>query len=84
MTIRTAEQDANIAKLEQIIARDRQILAYREEITAATLATVKEGATREIDYITDLNSEFQARIEIEKHQLQMAQSKILKLILSGY
>lgn len=84
MAIRTAEQDANIAKLEQIIARDRQILAYREEITAATLATVKEGATREIDYITDLNSEFQALIEIEKHQLQMAQSKILKLILSGY
>ena len=84
MAIRTAELDASITKMEQIIARDHQILAYREEITAATLASVKEGAIREVDYISDLNTEFQARIEIEKHQLQITQSKILKLLISGY
>jgi len=84
MAIRSSEQDANIAKLEQIIVRDREILALREEITAATLASVKEGAVREVDYISDINTEFQTRIEIEKHQLQLTQYKILKLILSGY
>jgi len=84
MAIRTAEQEANRAKMEQIIERDRQILVFREEITMATLAAVREGAIREVDYISDLNSEFQARIEIQKHQLQLIQSVILKLIISGY
>lgn len=84
MAIRTAEQEANRVKMEQIIERDRQILVFREEITMATLAAVREGATREVDYISDLNSEFQARIEIQKHQLQLIQSVILKLIISGY
>jgi len=84
MAVRSAEQDGAIARLEQIILRDKEILLLREEITAATLASVKEGAVREVDYISDLNTEFQARIEIEKHQLQLNQSKILKLLISGY
>lgn len=84
MAVRTAEQDGAIAKLEQIILRDKEIHRLREEITAATLASVKEGALREVDYISDLNTEFQARIEIEKHQLLLNQSKILKLLISGY
>ncbi len=83
-TVRNAEQDVTITKLEQILVRDREILALREEIATATLASVKEGAVREVDYITDINTEFQARVEIEKHELQIVQAKTLKLIISGY
>ncbi len=84
MALRLDEQNANIEKLNKQLESDQEIVKLRSEISAETLASVKAGTVRESDYVSDLNNEFQSRMEMEKHRLQLLQSKVLKVIISGY
>jgi len=84
MTLKIDQQNLNIQKLSNQIASDQQIVNLRSQISGETLVALKSGTVRESDYVSDLNNEYQARVELEKHKLQLQQAKVLKVIISGY
>ncbi|HUX55313.1 MAG TPA: TolC family protein [Williamwhitmania sp.] len=84
MTLKIDQQNLNIQKLSNQLESDQQIVNLRSQISGETLAALKTGTARESDYVSDLNNEFQARLEMEKHRLQLQQAKVLKVIISGF
>ena len=84
MTLKIDQQNLIIQKLANQLESDQQIVNLRSQISGETLAALKTGTARESDYVSDLNNEYQARLEMEKHRLQLQQAKVLKVIISGF
>ncbi|HUW06831.1 MAG TPA: TolC family protein [Williamwhitmania sp.] len=84
MTLKIDQQNLIIQKLTNQLESDQQIVNLRSQISGETLAALKTDTARESDYVSDLNNEYQARLEMEKHRLQLQQAKVLKVIISGF
>ncbi len=70
------QQSAEIQKWEKLIATDRQIVSLRGKIKDSATAQVENGTLTTNDYLTELNAESQARLNLELHQLQLLLAQI--------
>jgi len=83
LNLRLEELMANIIKYEEAVGRDEEILLLREEITKATISKLENGLITPSDYITELNAEIQARIQLDMHRIQLEQARITYLTSKG-
>lgn len=67
---------AGIDKAEHMIARDEAIIELREKITAATSAQLENGIITSTEYITELNAESKARLDLEVHKIELVKAKL--------
>ena len=74
---------ANIIKYEEAVGRDKEILQLREEITGASVSKLENGVITSTEYITELNAETQARIQLDLHRIQLEQARISFLTSKG-
>jgi hypothetical protein len=65
-----------MAKQEQLVRQDLQIVALRRQITQESASQMIHGAITTGDYIADLNAEIIARINYEIHTIRLAKSRI--------
>ncbi len=68
--------ESDIDKLEQLIQKDEEIIILREKITKKTASQLKNGIINSTDYITELNSETLAKINLAIHKIQLIQTKV--------
>ena len=72
-----------IAKQEQLVQQDMQLVALRRQITQESAAQMTHGAITAGDYIADLNAEMIARINHEIHLIRLAKAYVeLRLIMN--
>jgi len=83
LRIRLEELLANIIKYEEAVNRDQEILGLRQEITRAAVSKLENGIITSTDYITELNAETQARIQLDLHRIQLEQARISYLTSKG-
>ncbi len=74
---------ATIKKSEEALQRDADIVKLRASITQVAQSQLNNGVITSTDYITELNSETQARINLETHKIQLIQAKANYLLATG-
>ena len=80
----TAQQYiADINKFEQLIIADFQIIALRNSITKSASSQLDNGVITSSDYLMELNSEMQAKLNLAVHQVQLKQARINYLSATG-
>jgi len=81
--IRLEELMSDIIKYEEAVNRDEEILDLRREITRSAVSKLENGVITSTDYITELNSEVQARIQLDLHRIQLEQARVSYLTSKG-
>lgn len=74
---------ATIQKLEETLKRDDQIVELRSKVTKTSSSRLENGVITSTDYLTDLNAETIARINLETHKIQLVQAKANYLLAKG-
>jgi outer membrane protein TolC len=65
-----------IAKYEELISRDKEIIALRQNITKSSESQLNNGIITSTQYITELNSETEAKMQLELHKIKLIQARI--------
>jgi outer membrane protein TolC len=79
-----AQQQAEIDKYENIISKDAQIVQARQEIIRAAASQLENGVITSTEYLTELNAQNTAQLNLVLHQVQQSMAKAQYNILSGY
>ncbi len=83
LTIALEKENAGIKMNREAIQRDRKIIALREKIRKSAASQLEHGVITSSEYLTELNAEIQARIQLEIHRVYLAQSMYNYLIFKG-
>ena len=76
-------QQQEIAKYEELITRDKEILHLRQEVTQEISARLSGGTATATDFIIQLNNEAVAEINQSIHLIKLTLAKINYNILQG-
>ena len=74
---------SDITKFQQLIDKDNEIVALRQNITHASSVQLENGIITATEYVTELDAEIQAKLNIELHKLQLQMAKINYLNAMG-
>lgn len=77
------QQQADIDKLERLVASDKTIIALREKVKTAANAQLENQVISTSDYLREVNAEDQARQLLILHQLQLLQAKLNYNTIAG-
>ncbi|HEX6915285.1 MAG TPA: TolC family protein [Chitinophagaceae bacterium] len=77
------QQESEIAKYEQLIASDLEIIELRKNVKDAALAQLSNGVITSADYLREVNAEDQARTTMIVHRLQLLNAKINYQTITG-
>ncbi|MEO6282460.1 MAG: TolC family protein [Dyadobacter sp.] len=69
------QQNADLAKLEQLLGSDDEIIALRESIKTTSAAQLENGVINTNDYLREVNAEDQARLNKILHEIQLLMSR---------
>ncbi|TLV03791.1 TolC family protein [Dyadobacter luticola] len=70
------QQNAELGRLQQLLATDDEIIGLRESIKTTSAAQLENGVINTSDYLREVNAEDQARLNKILHEIQ--------LLMSGY
>lgn len=74
----------DIQKYERIISKDEQILSKRKEIIRAANSQLENGVITSSDYLTELNAENVAQLNLTLHKVQRALAIVQYNTILGY
>ncbi len=77
------QQQAEIDKLQQLIAADKEIIDLRIKVKDASKAQLENGVISANDYLREVNAEDQARQSLIAHEVQLLQAQINFQTISG-
>ncbi len=83
--IRVSMQNARaeIERLEALLESDARLIELRRKIAEAAASQLQNGVISATEYLTELNAQRQARINLELHKIQLVQAKVNYLTISG-
>ncbi|RLD53488.1 MAG: TolC family protein, partial [Bacteroidetes bacterium] len=67
---------ADIRKIEEIIKRDEEIITLRERISRASSSQLDNGVITSTEYLTEINAEATAKLNLTTHKIQLEKAKI--------
>ena len=77
------QQNAELSKLQELIASDSEIIQLRESIKNTAKSQLDFGTVTSNDYITYLNAEDQAKQGLLLHQIQLLMAQYNYQTTSG-
>lgn len=77
------QQEAEVNKLTQLIAKDNEIINLRSSVKEAANAQLENGVITANDYLREVNAEDQARQSLITHKVQLLQAQINYQAISG-
>ncbi|TWI79329.1 outer membrane protein TolC [Lacibacter cauensis] len=78
------QKQTEINKYQSIILKDREIVNKRKEILQVASSQLENGAITSTEYVTELNAENTAELNLLFHQVQQAIAKVQYNALAGY
>lgn len=81
--VQLAGQRAEMEKIQQLLEKDHEIIAMREEITETASSQLNNGVIMASEYLTNVNEENQARRNLKIHELQLAKAKVNYINILG-
>jgi len=74
---------ADIAKYENLIKSDNDIINLREKVVKTAESQVENGTITATEYITELNNLSQAKVNLQSHKIELIKTKMDYLTLKG-
>lgn len=74
---------AEILSLELLLETDTELIELRKKITSSAESQYENGTITATEYLIELNSENQARINCEIHKINLAMARVDYLNISG-
>ncbi|MCB2221433.1 MAG: TolC family protein [Bacteroidetes bacterium] len=74
---------SEISKIEEKIKRDQELIRLREKISASASSQLKNGTITSSDYLTELNAESKARLDMQIHRIELLQAKTEYITTTG-
>jgi outer membrane protein TolC len=71
----TSIQYIEIESLNKLIENDNEIVSSREKITEASASALRNGTITSVEYLSDLNTELQARFNLEIHKIKLLETQ---------
>ncbi len=81
--IAALREKVKIEKLQKMIDADRQIAGMRKNIRIRAASALDNGTITPAEYVNDLNQEIRAGINLQLHQVQLAEAKINLFCIYG-
>ena len=76
LKIASQKDAADIAKYKQLISKDDEIIRLRQNITRTASTQLENGVITATEYVTELNAEMVARLNMELHKIQLKMAEI--------
>lgn len=76
LKISTQKDLGDVTKYQQLIEKDAEIVKLRENITRSASAQLEGGIITATEYVTDLDAEIQAKLNIELHKIQLQMARL--------
>jgi outer membrane protein TolC len=67
---------AEISKAEELISRDKELIELREKISKSVSSQLDNGIITSSQYLTEINAEASARLDLESHKIQLIKAKL--------
>jgi outer membrane protein TolC len=83
LSIDLENKRAEVRKYEQIIQKDQQILNLRSKIVQEYASRLNNGVITATEYLTELNAESEAKLNINIHKINLVQAKFQYLSTIG-
>lgn len=77
------KQIADIAKYESLISTDNNIIELREKVVKTAESQLENGTITATEYLTELNSLSQSKVNLQSHKILLEKTKIDYLTLKG-
>lgn len=77
------EAESDINKYEAMLRKDSEIIELREKVLQAITSQLQNGAITSSEYITELNNLYEARIDQQLHEVQLALAKANYKVIKG-
>jgi outer membrane protein TolC len=74
---------ADIRNNESLIARDREILIYREAVSRGIASQFENGVITAAEYIRQKNEEVRTRLRLETHRVELEQALVNYRFIKG-
>lgn len=81
--VQLARIDASISRYEKALERDSQIVDLRRQIIQSSKSKLENGVITSSDYISDLNQLTRARINRERHRIELIKTRINRRFATG-
>ena len=83
LKIALQNNQSEINKYQSLIDTDNHIIQLRNEITLSAASQLDNGVITSTEYLTEVNAELAARLNLKTHQVKLTQAKIDYLITLG-
>lgn len=77
------EAESDINKYEAMLRKDSEIIELREKVLQTITSQLQNGAITSSEYITELNNLYEARIDQQLHEVQLALAKANYKVIKG-
>jgi outer membrane protein TolC len=74
---------SDIAKYEDLIVSDNEIISLREKVVKTAESQLENGIITATEYLTELNNLSQAKVNLQSHKILLEKTKIDYLTLKG-
>jgi len=76
LKIASQKDAADITKYKQLISKDNEIIRLRQNITKTASTQLENGVITATEYVTELNAEMMAKLNLELHKIQMKMAEV--------
>ncbi|MCD4725202.1 MAG: TolC family protein [Bacteroidales bacterium] len=83
LAIALEQNIADISKYEKLIQRDREIIVLRVSIAKTASSRFDNGVITSSDFVSRVNEEAQAKLNLEMHKIQLAKAQVDYLTTLG-
>jgi outer membrane protein TolC len=83
LQIALVQKETEIKKYQTIISKDNEIVIKRKEIMKSVSSQLENGTITSTEYLTELNAENSAQLNLSLHKVQQAIAKAQFNILTG-
>ena len=74
---------ADIQKYQDLLEKDKEIIALREKIIKSAASQLENGTITATEYLTEMNAASQAKVNMETHKIQLAKARVDYLTTKG-
>lgn len=83
LNIALEQHMADMRKYEKLIMKDREVISLRSEISKTSSSQYDNGVITSSDYVSRLNEEAQARLDLEMHKVMLVKARVDYLTTLG-
>jgi len=74
---------SDIQKYKDLLVKDQEIIALRKKITLSAESQLENGTITATEYLTELNAESTAKLNMETHKIQLVKAQVDYLTTKG-